>query len=241
MRHSSHAIKDEESRRLKAKQILTVITEAGLPSSARILDVGTGSGHIARFLMESTAHPESVSSIDVADERETDGFDFTLVTDTTIPFDSETFDVVISNHVIEHVPGKREQVSHLAEIARVLKPGGLLYIATPNKWFPWESHFQLPLLSYFPQPVASLLLRILRKASFYDCVPLSPRELKRLLQDSGFSHLELRINRIAFLQLQRLFPQIVVTALEPFVYFLLLLLPPTSVFIARKPQSEISF
>ncbi len=44
-----------------------------------------------------------------------------------IPFDAETFDAVIANHMLYHVP---DQARALAEIRRVLKPGGRFYAAT---------------------------------------------------------------------------------------------------------------
>jgi len=49
---------------------------------------------------------------------------------TALPFATGTFDVVLCNHVIEHVPGPAAAV---AEIARVLRSGGLAIIGVPNE------------------------------------------------------------------------------------------------------------
>jgi SAM-dependent methyltransferase len=64
-----------------------------------------------------------------------------------IPFDDESFDIVISNQVLEHVTSI--EVS-LAEIARVLKPGGKVLSLFPHRgaWFEW--HVGIPFIHWFP-------------------------------------------------------------------------------------------
>lgn len=54
-----------------------------------------------------------------------------------MPFDTQTFDMLISNAVIEHVGDIEEQQQFVAEHARVARAW---VITTPNKWFPIESH-----------------------------------------------------------------------------------------------------
>jgi SAM-dependent methyltransferase len=48
---------------------------------------------------------------------------------TRIPYPDGSFDVVIANHVLEHIPEDRKA---LAEFARVLRPDGLLLLAVPQ-------------------------------------------------------------------------------------------------------------
>lgn len=70
-----------------------------------------------------------------------------------IPFASATFDLVNANMVLEHM---REPASLLAEIQRVLRPGGRLVFHTPNRdsWFiriaartpEWLKHALIPIL-----------------------------------------------------------------------------------------------
>ncbi|PLW93286.1 MAG: hypothetical protein C0592_06605 [Marinilabiliales bacterium] len=47
-----------------------------------------------------------------------------------LPYEDETFDVLIASHVIEHLPNPDEI---LREFARVLKKGGVMLVATPTK------------------------------------------------------------------------------------------------------------
>ena len=50
---------------------------------------------------------------------------------TDIPFRDKLFDVVVSFETIEHVENETAQ---LAEILRILKPGGMYIVSTPNDW-----------------------------------------------------------------------------------------------------------
>ena len=50
---------------------------------------------------------------------------------TALPFPDATFDAVISSEVLEHIP---DDTGALAELARVLKPGGVLAATVPTSW-----------------------------------------------------------------------------------------------------------
>jgi ubiquinone/menaquinone biosynthesis C-methylase UbiE len=51
---------------------------------------------------------------------------------TDLQFDNDTFDVVISFEVIEHI---LDYQKYLTEVTRVLRPGGIVILSTPNKLF----------------------------------------------------------------------------------------------------------
>ena len=53
-----------------------------------------------------------------------------------MPFNDSTFDIVLCNHVLEHI---KKHPQALSEILRVLKPGGLLLVGVPNEgcFFGW--------------------------------------------------------------------------------------------------------
>ena len=73
-----------------------------------------------------------------------------------LPFADRSFDVVHSNAVIEHVGPLAEQVRFLAEVTRVGRAG---YLSTPNRWFPVDSHTNLPFLHWLPRPAFVAALR----------------------------------------------------------------------------------
>lgn len=54
-----------------------------------------------------------------------------------LPFASDSFDLVLSHEVIEHVDDDRKCIE---EIIRCLKPGGRLVLFCPNRGYPFETH-----------------------------------------------------------------------------------------------------
>jgi SAM-dependent methyltransferase len=75
-----------------------------------------------------------------------------------LPFPPACFDLVFSNEVIEHVRDDRQAV---AEMVRVLRPGGRLALFCPNRGYPFETHGiywrgryhfgNIPLVNYLPR------------------------------------------------------------------------------------------
>ena len=105
------------------------------PAQPRILVAGCGLGHEARHIYESLGG--RLVGVDVggawdAELAERDGGAFRLVEASVqdLPFPDRSFDLVFYHHVIEHVA---DPAASLAELARVLRPGGLLYVGTPNR------------------------------------------------------------------------------------------------------------
>ncbi len=154
-----------ERREAKARKIHAVIEAVQGPLRAEdmVLDIGSGSGAIASAL---GAHA-TVHATDRVDQRTVrDGYRFVL-SEERLPFPAAVFDVVISNHVIEHVSNPAR---HLEEIRRVMKPTGICYLATPNRWWPMEVHSQVALLHWLP---AALFNRIaLRTGHLAEAVQL---------------------------------------------------------------------
>ena len=134
-----------EGREAKAEKILAILAAAGRPlkPTQNVLDLGCGSGEIAAHL----AMHANVSCADAVDQR-IHGRELPFYMATSpLPFGDASFDVVISNHVIEHTA---DPAAHLREIRRILRADGICYLATPNRVWPWEVHSQLPLLHYLP-------------------------------------------------------------------------------------------
>lgn len=182
--NETHALSGKEGRRKKAEKIKSLLAPYMDFAGAKLLDVGGGAGWIAHFLQEAGA----VSVVtDVKDQR-ADGTEvsFAASKGTSLPFEDIKFDVVLYNHVIEHVGAEANQRAHLAEIKRVLKPDGVLYVSVPNKWALVENHYGLPFLSWLPKSLADRYMRLTGKASQFDCVPLSRSTLKSYLIDAGF-------------------------------------------------------
>ena len=182
----SHAHADGVARALKAVKIAEILSTFRSLKGSRLLEIGCGSGHIAHQLVEAVSISGSVHAVDVVDERQaTEGYQFRLVSGTQLPFPEASFDIVVSNHVLEHVGDDDDQARSLAEVVRVLAPGGLCYLAVPNRWSLVEPHYRLPFLSWFGQSLADRYVRSLRKGDWYDVNPPSRKRLCACLMKSG--------------------------------------------------------
>ena len=101
----------------------------------KVLEAGFGEGYGAKMLSETC---KEIVGIDVekkvveyaANKYGTNKCSFRLYDGNIIPFDDETFDVVISFQVIEHI---HDDAGFISQLHRVLKKGGKLYLSTPNK------------------------------------------------------------------------------------------------------------
>ena len=186
-RGRGHAVLNLGSRNAKARKIEALLGLAAAAQPVRLLEVGTGSGGIAHHFATHPGRRFEVDAVDVNDSRQIqDGYRFTQVSDIELPFPDGQFDVVISNHVIEHVGDRTAQRGHLAELRRVVKPDGVGYLAVPSRWQLVEPHYRLAFLSWLPVAWRTPYLRWRRRGDDYDCRPLSVRELEPLLAEAGF-------------------------------------------------------
>lgn len=189
-----HAVLDLPSRRHKGQKIERLLDLYRFRQPIRMLEIGTGSAGIAHYF---ATHPTLRIEVDAVDTRDnrliTEGYRYHQVTDTRLPFPDESFDVVLSNHVIEHVGDITAQRMHLQEIHRVLRRDGVGYLAVPNRWMLVEPHYRLVFLSWLPVALRTPYLRLTGRGERYDCEPLTLRALDAMLELTGFvwRHLEL--------------------------------------------------
>ena len=194
-----HAVLDLPSRRLKGIKIERLLHLAGRRQPIRMLEIGTGSGGIAHYFATHHTLQCTVTAVDVVDQRLIDeGYEFHRVSGTDLPFPDGSFDVILSNHVIEHVGERNQQLAHLCEIRRVMAPGGVGYLAVPNRWMVIEPHYRLAFLSWLPARLRTPYLRLMRRGDRYDCEPLSVPQVDALLTEAGFAgcHLEVEALRV---------------------------------------------
>lgn len=174
---TSHAILEKNSRIKKAKKIISVIENFSDLEFSSVLDIGTGSGHIINIISQEC---KSATSVDVKDERIVkSNYLFKKINNENLPFDDNSFDIVISNHVIEHVPSQK---LHISEIHRVLKEDGILYLATPNKFWFTDPHYKLFFISWLPRKISNFYLKLFFGKE-WDIYPLSFNSLKKLTKN----------------------------------------------------------
>jgi SAM-dependent methyltransferase len=202
----AHAALDAGSRHHKAVKIARLLgLDAPDGTPVRLLEVGTGSGRIAHYFATHASGRFRVEAVDVVDNRQvSEGFGYQTVTGTRLPFADASFDVALTNHVIEHAGGIDEQRAHLAELRRVLATDGVVYLAVPNRWMPVEPHYKLAFLSWLPRRWRSPYLAWRRGVAEYDCEPLSAPALERLLREGGWRFENLGIEAVR--EMRRLEP-----------------------------------
>jgi SAM-dependent methyltransferase len=110
---------------------------SGYASSRRVLDAGCGLGFGSFLLAQSAA---SVAGVDInpvaigyAKARYLHpNLSFSEANACALPFAAQSFDLVASFEVLEHLPPERTS-DYLGELQRVLAPGGTLILSTPNQ------------------------------------------------------------------------------------------------------------
>jgi arsenite methyltransferase len=143
----------------------------------RVLDVGCGTGHLARELAATIGSSGHVCGADVSEHMLAlaSGSDVELVhvNGTQLPFDDEAFDAAVATQVYEFVEGLTDA---LAELHRVLRPGGRALILDTD----WDS---LVWHSSDPERMDRVLEGWRRRV----VDPRLPRTLARHLREAGFS------------------------------------------------------
>jgi SAM-dependent methyltransferase len=104
------------------------ICGAAIPPNARILEVGAGPTNPTSSFLASLGELHGVD-IDGEVTGNVHLVSTGVIEHDRYPFADAHFDVVVSNYVVEHVA---DPAAHLAEIRRVLKPGGRYVFRTPN-------------------------------------------------------------------------------------------------------------
>jgi 2-polyprenyl-3-methyl-5-hydroxy-6-metoxy-1,4-benzoquinol methylase len=107
---------------------------AGLAAGRRVLDAGCGVGYGTAMLADAGA--TQAIGVDIAADAVAaataahSSLEFIACDIHALPFGDDSFDLVVCFEVIEHVEA---QDAVIAELARVLAPGGVLAISSPNR------------------------------------------------------------------------------------------------------------
>ena len=106
----------------------------------RILDLGCAAGAVTHFLSTFGAEPVGVDAEELAVETARSLFpalSFELADVRELPFEDESFDKAVAADLVEHLEDE-VFAAMLADVRRVLRPGGTLSVYTPNPAHPIE-------------------------------------------------------------------------------------------------------
>jgi ubiquinone/menaquinone biosynthesis C-methylase UbiE len=178
-------LKDIPGRTQKFKKILMVLQDFhSRTGSLNCLDIGCSSGIITSLLAD---HFGMAIGMEIDQEAiqyarhhsSSTRVQFLAADSMALPFHDNSMDVILCNHIYEHVPCADQMMD---EIYRVLKEEGFCYFSAGNKYMMIEGHYGLPFLSWVPKPLAHLYLRMTGKGNFYYEEHRSLRGLKQLVK-----------------------------------------------------------
>jgi SAM-dependent methyltransferase len=119
----------------RSAKVIAFLERAGVAIGGRVLDAGCGGGGMPLSLAEEAREVVGIDPINrfgdagvrLARERSLGNLHFALADGMALPFRQGAFDLVLSHAVIEHVA---DAPLYLRECARVLAPGGRVYLST---------------------------------------------------------------------------------------------------------------
>jgi SAM-dependent methyltransferase len=144
-----------------------------------LLDFGCGGGEVVGLALEAGFDAFGVDTFDEGWEVNShangsfDGRIQRIATNGTLPFPDAAFDIVVSNQVFEHIEAP---LPVLKELARVLRPDGLLVAMFPTREIIIEPHLRVPLVHWLRtgsklQEVSLRLWNYLSRPHNKDCIP----------------------------------------------------------------------
>jgi hypothetical protein len=179
--------------RQKRMQLFLELLSPHLAAPLRILDVG-GTAHYWHALPGLYGRDDVEITVVNLGEREFDDKNLKVRHGDARDlwdFADQSFDVLHSNSVIEHV-GLWKDMQRMASEVRRLAPS--YFVQTPNVWFPFEPHYRLPMVHWLPEQArAAVIDKFDRYASGGERDPiaevqktflLSVRQMRALFPDA---------------------------------------------------------
>ncbi len=140
-------------RRKRMRRFFDLIAPTG---GVRLLDIG---GTSQTWEIEAERHsPFAITLLNNHEYKDVNAERFTsVIADATdLPFPDKSFDIAFSNSVIEHMRTWERQIAFAQEARRVANK---LWIQTPARSFPIESHLLAPFIQYLPKSVQHRIVR----------------------------------------------------------------------------------
>lgn len=157
----------------RRKMFNRFMLDTGVAATDSILDVGVTSDRTqeaSNYLEAWYPYKHMVTAVGIDDasflRSQYPGMKVLRADGLRLPFRDQTFDVVHSSAVIEHIGSLYRQSEFVAECCRVARRA--VFITTPNRWFPVEFHTVLPLVHWLPKELFRALMRRTGRGFFAD-------------------------------------------------------------------------
>jgi len=199
-KNETFAEKAAYNTRVKIYGILSKNIDLGKLGS--IIDVGVTADrtHISSNFFENIyPNPERITAFSDQDaswmENEYKGLKFKKGTALEMPFENDTFDLVFSSAVIEHIGSIINQSRFIGECFRISKK--YVFITTPNRYYPIELHTVLPFIHWLPKNIHRKILSIMGDgmkffANEENLNLLSKDNLKKLCKENNIENFHIK-------------------------------------------------
>jgi SAM-dependent methyltransferase len=172
------------------RRLQMIFDAAGERIKGSLLENGCGIGIYLQHLAPTTGMMAGMEyDFERAKEAHTRAANLINGASEQLPFLSNTFDVILSHEVLEHV---RDDRCSIEEMLRTLKPGGVIILFVPNLGYPYETHGiywrgtyhfgNIPLVHYLPAGLRKKLAPHVRAYSASDIKKLLSGMPIRVLQ-----------------------------------------------------------
>jgi SAM-dependent methyltransferase len=185
----AHRDGEDEHERARLARLRALVGEA--LACGPILNVGCGTGG---FNVAARAAGARVVGVDADAEAiaicALKGGDCARAMNEALPFRDGAFALVHCFSVIEHVQSVEGTI---AEMVRVTRRGGAIYVHTPNAWSLYEGHYKIFWIPFLPSPLARLYLAARGRPTGYlsDLRRLTPERLRAAFQRAGVTRVDL--------------------------------------------------
>lgn len=175
------------------------LLRAGLKPGMRMLDVGVGTGLVARQAVDILGDPGMVTGVDpspgmLQNAKLPAGVELVEGRAEEIPFPDNSFDFLSMGYALRHIS---DLSVAFAEFHRVLKPGGRLCVLEITRP---EGRIRTALIKTYFRNVVPTLARLLAKSNdtallwqyYWDTIEAcaAPEEVMRTLESAGFSNVD---------------------------------------------------
>jgi 2-polyprenyl-3-methyl-5-hydroxy-6-metoxy-1,4-benzoquinol methylase len=164
------------------KNMLKLVkNEIGNLRDIKVLDIGCGDGVLSYLFAKEKADVSGLDYSDIAinfakEKTKKYNIDFRQGSAYELPFKDNSFDVIISSDVIEHL---EDVFLYLSEIKRVAKNDALIVISTPIKYteYPLDKEH---VIEWFPDEYREVIDRYMGKSKYYYSHPLALEDIYQL-------------------------------------------------------------
>ncbi|MGH7550839.1 MAG: class I SAM-dependent methyltransferase [Gemmatimonadota bacterium] len=163
-RYVRHLASDRyRASRARKAELIAAVCGRHLRTARTVVDLGAGTGLVRSALERIAERPIVGFEIDRAFIE--DPARMAVADLLRLPVRDASIDFGIANHVYEHVADLER---FFAELKRTLAPGGRVYMTAGSRFAPIEPHYRIPTLSWWPEPVATRILRWSGRGERYD-------------------------------------------------------------------------